>query len=210
MFPAMYHRLFPALVVLASLPAPMHAQQAQRAEVVPFYGYRFGGGINVRDGRLEFADNDAYGLAVSVKLRTGVEANIVYSRQDTKLEFEPLGAGVKQEISDVAVQYIQVGGLAGPPPRGRAQPYGTVSAGVAWLDPSGSDLNDSWRFAFGLGGGAKFPMGERVVLRGQVGAWFITYGGGANVFCGSGGCSVGADASVVIQGEVLGGIGIRF
>lgn len=199
---------------LLILTVPAWAQH--RAEVTPFVGYVFGNSVNTGIGKVGIAGDMNYGVIVDVNVRPGGQLELSYARQDTRFTLEPF-TGVKRDLTDVAVNYFQIGGL-GYVDQGQAQPFASFTLGATWYDPKENSINDGegrviqindeWRFSMILALGAKYFVGERVGLRvqGRLYATFLDSGGG--VFCGFGGCSLGLFGAGVIQGDFSGGVTI--
>ena len=85
---------------------------AQTLEVVPFYGWQFGGGFGVREGSVEIEADAAFGVMVDVRVRADATVEFIYSRQQTTLELRStdiLRPGV--DFFDVNVEYFQAGGV---------------------------------------------------------------------------------------------------
>lgn len=199
-----------ALLILTT---PAWAQH--RAEVTPFVGYVFGNSVNTGIGKVGIAGDMNYGVIVDVNVRPGGQLELSYARQDTRFTLEPF-TGVKRDLTDVAVNYFQIGGL-GYVDQGQAQPFAAFTLGATWYDPKENSItdgdrviqiNDEWRFSMILALGAKYFVGERIGLRvqGRLYATFLDSGGG--VFCGFGGCSLGLFGTGVIQGDFSGGVTI--
>lgn len=206
--------LLSTALALLIVTGPAWAQH--RAEVTPFVGYVFGNSVNTGLGKVGVAGEMNYGVLVDVNVRPGGQLELSYARQDTRFTLEPF-TGVKRDLTDVAVNYFQIGGL-GYIEQGQAQPFMSFTVGATWYDPKQSTIedgegrviqvSDEWRFSMILGLGAKYFMAERIGLRvqGRLYATFLDSGGG--VFCGFGGCSLGLFGAGVIQGDFSGGVTI--
>jgi opacity protein-like surface antigen len=187
-----------------------------KAEITPFVGYVFGNSVSTRNGKVGLAGDMNYGVLLDVNVRPGGQVELSYARQDTKFTYDQFG-GIKRDLTDVAVNYFQIGGL-GYVARGQAQPFMSFTLGATWYDPKQNTIDDDegnairiddeWRFSMQLGLGAKYFASERVGLRvqGRLYATFLDSGGG--VFCGFGGCSLGLFGTGVIQGDFSGGVTI--
>ncbi len=203
-----------AVSALLIVTAPAWAQH--RAEITPFVGYVFGNSVSTRNGKLGIASDMNYGVLLDINVRPGGQVELSYARQDTKFTYDQFG-GIKRDLTDVAVNYFQIGGL-GYVARGQAQPFMSFTLGATWYDPKESTIDDGegntiriddeWRFSMQLGLGAKYFASERVGLRvqGRLYATFLDSGGG--VFCGFGGCSLGLFGTGVVQGDFSGGVTI--
>jgi hypothetical protein len=200
-----------ALLIAA---APAWAQH--RAEITPFVGYVFGNSVSTGIGKVGIAGDMNYGVLLDVNVRPGGQIELSYARQDTKFTLDTF-AGIKRDLTDVAVNYFQIGGL-GYVAQGQAQPFMSFTLGATWYDPKQNTIDDGagntirvddeWRFSMILGLGAKYFASDRLGLRvqGRLYATFLDTGGG--VFCGFGGCSLGLFGAGVIQGDFSGGVTI--
>jgi len=180
---------------------------AQRIEISPFYGFMYGGKLEIREGKINIKDDQEFGGALSVKINDFVTGEIIYIRQNSYLEFTDRLLGTTERIFDIATEYYLVGGVKSMEVSDTVVPFGGVNIGVVRYAPQGVDFSDEVRFAFGLGGGVKLFFSDRVGFRVQAHFLFPIQGGGAGIFCGTGGCSgsVGATTSI-FQGEVSGGL----
>ena len=203
-----------AVLALLIVAGPAWAQH--RAEITPFVGYVFGSSVSTRNGKVGIAGDMNYGVLLDVNVRPGGQIELSYARQDTKFTYEQFG-GIKRDLTDVAVNYFQIGGL-GYMAQGQAQPFMSFTLGATWYDPKQNTIDDGegntiridddWRFSMQLALGAKYFASERVGLRvqGRLYATFLDSGGG--VFCGFGGCSLGLFGTGVVQGDFSGGVTI--
>ncbi|MGD8868976.1 MAG: hypothetical protein PVI01_15210 [Gemmatimonadales bacterium] len=203
-----------AAVALLIVTTPAAAQH--RAEITPFVGYLFGNSVSTRTGKVGIASDMTYGALLDINVRPGGQVELSYGRQDTKLTLEPF-TGVKRDLTDVAVNYFQIGGL-GYVMQGQAQPFMSFTLGATWYDPQQSRIDDGeggtirvddeWRFSMILGLGAKYFASDRVGLRiqGRLYGTFLDTGG--SLFCGYGGCSLGFFGAGVLQGDFSGGVTI--
>ena len=210
------------LVALASIaaatlllaPAQASAQsgtpdaRARRLEITPFAAYQFGGGLNVDGGRLEIPGAFTWGAMIDLRVRPDAQAEFLYSRQETDLEFHPDSLARPVALGGLAVHYFQLGGTVDLRP-GPVRPYAVATLGVTWFDPS-EDLDGEARFSGGLGAGLRAGVNERVAARLEGRWWINVFDSSGSVFCGPAGCVIQASGSVVSQGVVSGGLGIAF
>ena len=194
------------LIILIGLLFSTHLA-AQRIEISPFYGYMYGGKLEIQEGEININNDQEFGGSVTVEISDFVTGEFIYIRQNSYLEFTDRLLGTTERIFDVATEYYLVGGIKSMEVSETVVPFGGVNIGVVRYAPQDISLSDEVRFAFGLGGGVKLFISERVGFRVQAHFLFPIQGGGAGIFCGSGGCSgsVGATTSI-FQGEVSGGL----
>jgi len=194
---------------------PVRAPEREpRLEISVFGGYQFGGRLDVllngtTPGRLSIGDHGNYGMAFDLRIRPGVLGEFLYLRQPTTIYFQPVG-GPTTELFPAHVAYYQLGGLY-EVPQGRVRPFGSLSFGITYFNPKESGVSGEVRFAMTAGLGVRAFLTDRIGVRGQVHLLlpFQWYGGG--IFCGGGGCSVGATSgTAIVQGQVSGGLVLAF
>jgi len=192
-----------ACVVLAS--APASAQQSRGAELMPTFGWQWGGTVDYTysgvAGDVHVNAAPTYGGTISIPVRPGYWGEIGYWYQGSELIARPAGNGIKDfKIFDLATHYLQFSGVrALRPPQGKAMPYVMGGLGTTVFDPGSSpygDFNTQWLFSMSAGGGVRVTMNDKVSLRLQArlllpinwvsgGFYFGTGGSGVSVSGGS-------------------------
>ena len=157
-------------------------------------------------GEADVDDSGFWGATLDVGMGPGKQATLLYRRQETTLTFRPVGSP-KFDVADVAVEYFQVGGLAGTP-KGNMLPYGMFTLGATRI--SAQEGDDRWRFSFVFGAGAKAYFGEKLGLRVQGQIPFTFIDGGGSVACGSFGCVTTVGGTGWSQIDVGGGLFVNF
>lgn len=212
------HRSAFALVSLGFLLLAATASAQDGARAIPYHKAELGfhGGyvwsfsrdvyLTNTSGEADFNDTGFWGATLDVGMGPGKQATLLYQRQETTLTFRPAG-NPEFDVADVAVEYFQVGGLAGTPTRNML-PYGMFTLGATRVSASGGD--DQWRFSFVFGAGAKAYFGEKLGLRlqGQIPFTFID--GGGSVACGSFGCVTTIGGTGMGQLNLGGGLFVNF
>jgi opacity protein-like surface antigen len=203
-----------ALALFALTPVAAQAQEIpeHRYELGANAGYswtfsreviynNFGGSVDVKDAA-------HYGGTLDAYVQHGKAVRLMYQRQDSKLTFQPRGLP-KADVADVAIEYFQLGGLAGTP-KGTILPYGMFTLGATRLSYSNIDADDNWRFSMILGFGVKKYMGQKLGLQveGQIPYTWIDASG--SVACGSFGCISTVGGTGVGQANVGGGLFLNF
>ena len=180
-----------------------------RVELTPVLGYQFGGGLSGEGGEISIPSALMYGGMIDVWVRPDAQAEFLYTRQETSIEFRPANfIGNPIDLGDMTVHEFQLGGTVDLRP-GRVRPYAVATLGVTWFDPA-DDLSDESRFAGTLGAGLRAPLNERLGLRLE-GRWLINwFNSSGTVFCGSGGCLISGSGDIMSQGAVSGGLSIGF
>jgi hypothetical protein len=187
---------------------------AQTVEIAPMVGYRFGGDFDIvsieGDGRLEVKESAAFGASISVSIAEDGELEALFARQGTRLARD--GFFESSPLFDLAVETYHLGGhylLGGA--ESQLRPYFGVGLGVTRLVPEPDDLESETRFSASFAGGLKAYLSGHLGLRAEV-RWFYTFLDGDNrVFCGSlSGCLVHGSGTQLSQGELRGGVVVRF
>ena len=206
------HFLAIALIIgIGAIPAfAQYGYDSHRIEISPFVGYQFGGKLSVQAGTLSIRDAMNYGITLDFYIRPGVQVELSYSRQDTELRLRDILTGQRNPLFDMAVEYYQIGGLYELRP-GRVRPYGLLTAGLTHFNPKPQGRSSEWRFFFGVGGGIKAFVTERIGFRFQGRMLFPYFGQGGGLWCSApGGCFVSLNGRLVVQADFTGGIFLAF
>ncbi len=183
---------------------------AQKIEITPFYGYQFNGKVVGYSGDLNVRDASAYGLMLDVTVRPGMQVELFYSRSDTRVDFVEF-RGPTYKLTDVSVNYFQLGFLRTVKKMNNISMYGIGSLGTTLFSPSGKDYKqtpdiyyyeDWWLFSVTVGGGAKIMFSERVGLRleGRLMMPITWAGGGFMVGTGGSGFYLGGGSAILQAG----------
>jgi hypothetical protein len=200
------------VVTLGVLALPATGWAQNRGDVSAIVGWQWGGGINTREGRIVLDPAVNYGVEIDLVARPGAEIVLLYNRQDTEARLTNRGIGLPDtSLAGVAVNYFQIGGVAAPYRHGAAKPFLGATLGLTWFDPKTSNVSSQWRFSGSLGGGLKVLPTPRIGLRAQFRWWFTFIPTGSSWWCGvPGGCWATTTFELISQGEVSGGLVIRF
>ena len=205
----MSRRLIFTLAVLTAL-AGTPVVGAQKVEITPQIGYRFGGGLT--DGYtgqyLDFNGSESYGLAFNYTLGLMGDTQLEFSwnRQETDMKRSLPNEGT----FDLTIDYWQAGGLKQWQEDESVRPFVVGTVGLTHISPDESDLSSDTRFSFGLGGGVKLLPGRHVGIRLQ-GKFYGTYvSGGAAGICGPVGCTFGFSGNFLWQVELTAGLILAF
>jgi hypothetical protein len=199
------------MIMLFIVLQPAVSQAQLRFDITPSYGYLISTNVRAVDGDLVIKDSPDYGLTIDIGHRNlpgGMMIQLMYNRQDTRMELKEYPSGARKELFDLIIEYWQLG-VVRPLQMGKVQPYGVVGVGAASFNPVGSTWGTEWLFAAHFGGGAKIFLSESIGLRLQARALLpMTFGGGG-LWCGTGGCSVGVGSySTFIQFDFTAGLTI--
>ena len=180
-------------------------------EIGGFYGYQFGGSFTVYEGNANIIDTRNWEILVAfpIPVHRGSQLELSYTRQETKLELSRYPSGLKETLTDLTVEYYQLGGVNQfVTPGSNLVPYGMFNLGATRYHPRNSQYTeDKWMFATSLGGGVKVFVREKIGLRFQARLLLPVNWGGASLWFGSGGPQVGVSGgSSVLQGDISGGL----
>ena len=129
------------LLLTVFYPAFIFAQGG--VELVPFAGYMFGGSVNYYEGKLKVQNGLNYGLSVLVPVQSLVDLEINYTRMDkVTAKFEPYYGypAYNPDEFDVVTNYFQIGGISQfYTNNSMVKPFGSVSLGATWFDPSANE-----------------------------------------------------------------------
>jgi len=191
---------------------------AQKLEVTPFYGYMLAGKVVGYQGDLNVRDASMYGLMLDINVQKGMQIELYYGRTDTRADFvEYRGPTVK--LTDVSVNYFQLGFLRTVQKVNNIEMYGIGSLGATLFSPSGKPYKegpnnvyyeDWWLFSITAGGGAKVFFSERIGLRfeGRIMMPITWAGGGFAVGTGGSGMYLGG-GSAILQASLTAGLIVR-
>lgn len=207
--------LAPLLALLVLAPATARAQRE-----IPEHRFELGGNVGYSwtfarevvysnvGGSVDVKDAMHWGVSLDSYVQNGKAVRLLYQREESQLQFQPRGIP-KFDVADVAVEYFQLGGLAGTP-KGNFLPYGMFTLGATRLSYSNIDADDNWRFSMILGFGAKAYMSQKigVQVEGQIPYTWIDADG--SVACGSFGCISTVGGTGVGQANVGGGLFLNF
>ncbi len=211
------------ILMIAILGASSGLGSAQTLEIVPFYGWQFGGGFGVEDGRVEVKAAPVFGFLVDVRVRPDAAVEFIYSRQQTTLELRSTDAlRPSAEFLDLNVEYFQAGGVYeflgddaeffdddGDKPAVR--PFIVLTLGATRFSPSLAGAGSDWRFSLSFGGGVKVFLSRRLGFRLDARAWPTFVAGGGAFFCSlPGGCLFAFGGSASWQASGTAGLIIAF
>lgn len=181
--------------------------QTTQFGISPFYGYRFGGGVEDENTRTtySFKDGPAYGLILDYAPKDYYgRYELLWSHQDSGLNFH--GDNGLGNV-DVAIDVIQVGGEV---------EFGTewlrtyVSAHVGATHFSSDGYGDDTKFSLGIGVGEKVFLTKNIYLRADL-RGFCTLTDAQGSFIYYSGVTVASfSGSTLWQGQVSAGIGFTF
>ena len=181
---------------------------AQKVELAPFAGLRFGGAVSDITGvSYDLDATSSFGLGIEVKLSGQFRLQLLWSHQATgfsRFEFDGDGR------TDLDIDYFHAGGIYVLDAASKTQPFVGATLGATRIVSDGDDSGSSTYFSFGIGGGVKLLFNDHIGIR-LDGRMYGTYAGGGTfaVAC-AGGCVFGFGGDFFWQGEVAAGLMIAF
>jgi opacity protein-like surface antigen len=180
---------------------------AQKIEITPFYGYQLNGKVIGYEGDLNIRDAASYGAMIDITVQRGMQVELYYSRSDTRGDFVAF-RGPTYRLTDLSVNYFQIGFLRTVKKVKNVTLYGIGSLGATLFAPSGESYNETprtyyfedwWLFSITAGGGAKVWLSEKVGLRfeGRVMMPITWAGGGFMVGTGGSGFYLGRGSAIL-------------
>jgi len=190
---------------------------SQNVELTGYVGGQLNGVLDLSTSlfrRIEVENSMNYGLSAGylVGEHYGVEFQWNHSKADTFAQ--PAGGG-----SDIKVFALNQDQYMGnflfhfTDREAKLRPFAFFGLGASHLSPDRSGVDSTTRFAFSLGGGAKYNISKHFALRGQA-KWSPTYitttDGG--YWCDPfwGGCWVVGNDHYLHEFDITGGITFRF
>ena len=230
----MSHRrpVIAALALLALATAPAAAQQ-RRIELVPEFGYTFGGGFDFPSnffngissgGKIVLDDSPSYGATLGFEGRRGTYFTLSYVYQGTKIGVDwnqtpPPSSGVDPNFKgDIGLHKVLFGGRQEfiKSSEQKLRPYIGGGLGFVVADPSFTDYDaeSQTRFLLSLNGGVRYMFGEekRFGLQADMkGTWFWVPSGDVYLWCDYWyGCSAYEGSATIAQGTASIGAVIKF
>ncbi|HEY9508104.1 MAG TPA: outer membrane beta-barrel protein [Gemmatimonadales bacterium] len=189
-----------------------------RFEFTPFAGYQWGGSLetdavaSLPSGSLRIPGSFAWGGILSFRTSPGSAVELTYLRQDSDLNFDPLGSGPTLEGLGLSVNYIQAGGLYEFMTDRPFRPFLTGSLGIGIFDAKGEDFGSDTRFSWTVGTGFKYMFKSgRIGIRSDLRLWVTPFpSGDYATWCDFYGCFVAEGTEWVTQGTASGGLIFAF
>lgn len=216
-----------AVMAMASA-APASAQIPSSAiEITPLFGYLWGGGFDtpantgIAAGKISLEPSFAWGGEVGYTPNGNTWFELTYLHQSTDATFRQDGGGcpVVSCTASFSTNYIHAGARWEFGQR-NIKPFIGGGLGVTIFDPgatvNGNDLGSSTNFSISGEVGAIYMVGKkaanqrfgiRATFRGW---WTFVPSGQYSAWCGYYGCYAVEESATVAQGELTGGLVIRF
>lgn len=213
MSPKRTRSLLPVAVALV-LGALASAAAAQRIEITPFVGYRFGGELEGEIGGLrpdiltpdlEADDGESLGVVVDLALALGLQLEFLVERQETDLQVD-LGLFSGAALTRLDIDYYHLG-LVYQWPIGPVHPFVGGSLGITRFAPDLAGLDDATRPSGSLGGGVKIFISKNLGFRVEGRLFSTLIEDDDLAFCGPlGSCGRRNTGSYFEQSEIRAGL----
>lgn len=189
-----------ALAFVAAAPAA-----AQSVQITPWAGYAYGG--SVRDAEFDesysFDAAFAYGGAVNFRIGETWRFELLYSRQETKLQ-GGLGASYDVTIERYLAGFQEEKGEE------NVRWFGTVWLGATRFIPGLGNFDSETKFGGGVGLGVKTFFAKNVGLRLEARGLYTLVKGDGGVLCANGTCLFSFSGNGLWQGDVSAGLILAF
>jgi len=193
------------VALAAQAQAQTQPLQQQTVQLSALGGWGFGG--SVRDVALDqersFKAAPVLGGALDVKVAPGWNAELLYSRQETKL------AGGLSPSVDVTIERYLLG-IQEEKGDERVRWFGTVLLGGTRFVPRRDAFDPEARLTGGLGLGLKAFLTKNVGLRFEARGFYTRVKNEGGTLCANGTCLFAFTGSGVWQGDVGGGVVLAF
>ena len=186
-------------------------------EVTPWGGLFWSSGVNTSAGTLSFDPGPDAGVALGIQVdgKSQVEVLYLFARPRAHFDSRSIFYASSPPFG-VTTQYLQVGGLT-TFSQGKLEPFISGGLGLAWFSPSDVQVEgastiqpqDTWLFAFNLGGGVKWWISEAIGLRFQARFLMPVFFNSGTFLSGPGGASLTVNSGIpIVQGDLTLGLAI--
>jgi len=214
-------------VLLACAAGPASAQaytrqgyvepSARTIEITPFGGFFWSTGVSTSVGTLAFDPGPDAGVALGFQVdwKSQVEVLYLFARPQARFTSSSIFYASSPSFG-VTTQYLQLGGLT-TFGQGTLEPFISGGLGLAWFSPSDVQVQgavtiqpqDTFVFAFNLGGGVKWWLSEAIGLRFQARFLMPVYFYSGTFISGPNGASLRVNSGIpIVQGDLSLGLAI--
>jgi hypothetical protein len=214
-------------LLLACTPGPAGAQAYTRQgyvepsprtiEVTPWGGLFWSTGVSTSVGTLSFDPGPDAGVALGFQVDGKSQVEVLYLFARPRARFTSWNPFYASSPSfGVSTQYLQLGGLT-TFSQGKLEPFISGGLGLAWFSPSDVQVDgavtlqpqDTWLFAFNLGGGVKWWISEAIGLRFQARFLMPVFFNSGTFLSGPNGASLRVNGGIpIVQGDLTLGLAI--
>lgn len=182
---------------------------AEEVELAPFAGIQFGGHLHspVYGTSFSVEEGADFGATLDVPLDEVWRVEALYSRQSTELR----SARALAPAFPLVIERYMVGVVEELESERAVRFFGAGLVGATRFVPPDFDRGGELRFAVGLSLGAKVRVSRRLGLRFEARTFYtVVDGGGSAIFCAAGTCLFDFEGSGLWQGDLTGGLILRF
>jgi Outer membrane protein beta-barrel domain len=151
---------------------------AQNFELGANVGGQLNGGLDLSTTifhRIEVGNGVNYGVTAGYLLGEHYGVEFQWNKNQAATRAQPIGGGPSIKVFNLNQnQYMGNFVFHATDREARLRPFAFFGLGASSLDPDRSAVRGATRFAFSLGGGAKYNVGKHFGLRGQM-KWSPTY-----------------------------------
>jgi opacity protein-like surface antigen len=177
-----------------------------------FGGWTTNSDVSGSGGTLRIGDAGSFGAAFGVRAPGGVLAELKWIYFDPEAQFSSLGS---TDSFHIPTNYFLLSGEKGIR-RDRAEPFLWGGLGTAVFSPGSFNVygthyspGTTWRFAFGLGGGVRVYLNERIAVRLGIEMLAPVLFSGTSLYVGTGGSGLGVSGGIpTVTGNFTAGITI--
>jgi hypothetical protein len=186
-------------------------------ELTPWAGLFWSGGVNTSLGTLTFDLAPDAGAALGIQVDGKSQVQILYLFARPQVRFRSTSPFYASSPSfGVTTQYLQIGGLT-TFDQGNLEPFLSGGLGAAWYHPEDVQAEgavtiqpqDTFVFAFHLGGGLKWWLSETIGLRVEARFLMPVFFNSAAFLSSPDGAALRVNAGIpIVQGDVSLGLAI--
>jgi len=189
----------------------------QNFEITPHVGGQINGGLDLSTSifhRIEVGNSLNYGVTVGALLGEHYGLEFQWNKTDAETRAQPIGAVQSIKVFNLSQNQYMANFVAHLTDReAKMRPFFFFGLGASALDPDRGGVKGATRFAFSLGGGAKYNLSKHFGLRGQM-KWAPTYITTTNggYWCDPfwGGCWLVGNDHYLHEFDITGGFTVRF
>ena len=181
----------------------------EKVELAPFAGIQFGGHLHSALYGTSFSIEESaiFGATLDIAIDRVWRVELLYSRQTTELQ---PGGAVLAPSFPLTVERYMIGIVEEFESETPIRFFGVGLVGATRLVPGNFDGGSELRFAAGLSLGAKVRASKRLGLRFEARGFYTVVDPDGAVFCTAGTCLFRFDGEGLWQGDVTGGLILRF
>jgi opacity protein-like surface antigen len=178
-------------------------------EITPLGGTQGGGVLtHIASGEtLKLQEAPTQGLIIGWKLNREQEMELLYSRQQTRLQSSN-SAIPQSDLFDLDIHTLQLGGTVLSETTHQLQGFLSGGLGITHYTPALSGADSETRASLSLGIGAKWMPVKNVGLRLEARGYGTLFNSTTSIFC-SGGCTLSVSGDLLSQYALFAGIIIR-